>query len=150
MYPYLIYCVTIWGGSNVSTILPVVRTQKRALRCIFSVSKDTPSLPLFHELNVLQFSKVYELQMLLFVYKFKISALPKVFDSFFTRNIDVHSYRTRQILNYYPPRCKTDIGKNSVKYRGCILWNNLNSKTKSMSVSLSTFKCHIVKTCLST
>ena len=64
MYPYLIYCVTIWGGSNVSTILPVVRTQKRALRCIFSVSKDTPSLPLFHELNVLQFSKVYELQML--------------------------------------------------------------------------------------
>ena len=146
MDPYLVYCVNIWGGTNVTTISPIVKAQKRAVRCILNVPRLTHTAPLFTKHSILPFSHIYKLQVLLFVYKFKMSSLPRIFHNFFTKTQDIHNYRTRQIDNYYLPRCKFDTTKSTVKYKGCLLWNGLDYQTKSLTVTIKCFKNHILKT----
>ena len=81
----------------------------------------------------------------MFVYKFKQGILPDIFNNFFTKTTDIHTYRTRQFHNFYPPRCKTDISKSLVRYNGCVVWNSLQQDLKNIDVSPFTFKKHILK-----
>ena len=146
LYPYLVYCVSIWGGSNVTTLSPIIKVQKRAVRCIMSASKYSSTALFFKELHILHFQQIYKLQILLFVYRYKMSLLPHVFKDFYIRNSDVHNYRTRQLLNFYPPRCRSELTKAGAKYRGCILWNSLSPDSKALNVSISLFKKLILRT----
>lgn len=141
IYPYLMYCIIIWGGCNKTTLDPIIKVQKR----ISYVSKYTSSLSLFNDLNVLEFEKVYKLQVILFVYKFKSCLLPNICNNLFVKTSDVHDHETRQMYDYYPPRYRTEYAKRNVKYAGCILWNMLDTKTKKFDGSLSSFKKHIIK-----
>ena len=145
IYPYLLYCVIIWGACNQTTLDPIIRIQKRALKCMSNVPKDTPSLSLFKEWDILQFEQIYRLQVIIFVYKFKCCLLPDVCKNLFLRTVDVHDHNTRQIYNYYPPFYRTEFGKRNIRYIGCIIWNSLEIKTKKLNISLSSFKKHILK-----
>ena len=148
LYPYLMYCVNIWGGACATTLSQLVRAQKRALRCVFNLPRCSHTGPIFKKHNILPLSDIYRLQILLFVYKFKMSILPSVFTNFFTKTHDIHSYSTRQVDNFYPPRFKYDTTKSTVKYIGCVFWNSLDFKTKSMNASVKCFKTHILKECI--
>ena len=145
LYPYLVFCITIWGGACISTLQPLISIQKRALRIICSVSRISASLPLFKSLKMLPIRQIYHLQLIMFVYKFKQGILPDIFNNFFTKTTDIHTYRTRQFHNFYPPRCKTDISKSLVRYNGCVVWNSLQQDLKNIDVSPFTFKKHILK-----
>ena len=147
IYPYIMYCVIIWGGSNKTTLDPIIKVQKRAVRFISGKPRQTPSEPLFNEHSILRFQQIYKLQVLLFVFKFKHSLLPLVFNNFYINNNDIHGYRTRQAYDFHPPRFRNDRRKNSVKYMGCIYWNKLDNSIKSESMSLKMFKRHLLKHC---
>ena len=145
IYPYLLYCVIIWGGCNQTTLDPIIRIQKKALKCMSNVPKDTPSLSLFKDWNILNFEQIHHLQVLLFVYKYKLGQLPKICNNMFIRTVDIHDHVTRQMYNYYPPFYRTEFGKRNIKYSGCVIWNSLDIETKKLQVSISSFKKHIMK-----
>ena len=53
IYPYLIYCVEIWGNTNETHLKPLIQIQKRSIRTItFSHYQDHTG-PLFDILNIL-------------------------------------------------------------------------------------------------
>ena len=53
IYPYLIYCVEIWGNTNETHLKPLIQIQKRSIRTItFSHYQDYTG-PLFDILNIL-------------------------------------------------------------------------------------------------
>ena len=57
IYPYLIYCVEIWGNTNDIHLKPIVKMQKKSLRAItFSHYLDSTA-PLFKSQNILNFKK---------------------------------------------------------------------------------------------
>jgi hypothetical protein len=144
IFPYLVYCVNVWGGACTTSLLPIVIAQKKAIKCILCVSKRTRSDQIYKALNVLTFSQIYEYQILLFVYKYKCNLLPKVFNGFLIKSSEVNSYNTRQLLNYYLPRFRLDIYKTGFKYNACFFWNKLSSDAKKMNVSISEFKKKIL------
>lgn len=148
VYPYFLYCTPIWGGAKKCTLDKLIKTQKRAIRTISNKPKRTPSLPLFKSLQILTLNQIYEVQVLLFVYKYKLCLLPAIFNDFFTSTCDIHAHNTRQNLNYYPPRCRTDYAKQSVKYVGSKFWNVLPNEIKDSKRSVSVFKKHIIKNLL--
>ena len=47
VFPYLIYCVEIWGSSLKSYLDPLVKIQKKCIRTIFFSEYLAPSEPLF-------------------------------------------------------------------------------------------------------
>ena len=42
IYPYLMYCVTSWGGAPKTTLSPLVRLQKKAIRLMTFNTYDSP------------------------------------------------------------------------------------------------------------
>lgn len=144
VYPYITYCITVWGGANNTTIHPLIVAQKRAIRCISCVPKRSSTAPLFRDLKILDFHSVYKLHVLMFVYKYNQSMFPSTFNDFFTMNADIHRYSTRQTSNFYPPRYKLDVSQTGFKYNGCKFWNSLSSDVKNLHVSHSTFKKRLI------
>ena len=58
IYPYLIYCIEVWGNANGTQLTTLVKIQKKSIRLItFSHYLDYTE-PLFERLNILNFKKL--------------------------------------------------------------------------------------------
>ena len=77
------------------------------------------------------------------MYKFYRGFLPENFDTFFTKNSEVHDHDTRQAKCLHLPMFHTELGKRSFKYKSVIIWNQLLEIMPSFVVSISTFKSHL-------
>jgi hypothetical protein len=143
VYPYLNYCISVWGGANITTLTPIIMIHKRTIRCIANVPKDTSTLPLFKDFKMLQLTEIYKLHILMFVYKFKKSLLPDIFYNYLIKTVEVHGHNTRQTENYYLPLCRLDITQTGFKFNACKIWNSLPGDTKRMDASIRTFKKHV-------
>ena len=53
VYPYFTYCIEVWGNTYKSYLEPLVKLQKRAIRTIAGARKYEHTLPLFHNLKLL-------------------------------------------------------------------------------------------------
>ena len=77
------------------------------------------------------------------MYKYHNQLLPSVFDSFFTKVDQVHSYNTRHAskLSYYLPKVRINYGKFNIRFQGPMIWNSIDENLKSSS--LSSFKLNL-------
>jgi len=74
------------------------------------------------------------------MFKFTISKLPSMFNSYFTYTSSIHRYSTRgSIYGLAMPSVRTKIRQRSIKYQGPFVWNKLSTEIKS-SPSVTTFK----------
>ena len=63
IYSHLKYCITSWGRASKTIIQPVINTQKRVVRIISGKNYQTPSNPLFNNLQHLKLADIYKLQI---------------------------------------------------------------------------------------
>ena len=139
IYPYLSYCVLIWGNSPASTLWPVYKLQKLALRIIMSVGPRVSSLPFCKEHGILRLPEIYTLNAGIFMFKFNNSLLPGIYDKLFIRNDSVHRYPTRQASQLRAPRTKFRLAESFITNTGVHIWNTI-SKTINTQTKLGTFK----------
>ena len=88
--PFLNHWVIVWGDSYQSTVQPLFKLQKKAIKIITFSSFTERSSPLFQDLNVIKLSDIINLQLAVFVNNFHNRFLSSVFDTFLnpvTRNI---------------------------------------------------------------
>ena len=71
--------------------------------------------------------------------------LPCVFNNMFGFNRTEHNYGTRQKDLYNIPSFSLDIAKNSIRYRGVIVWNQITSHNDNFRLhcSINSFKFHL-------
>ena len=99
--------------------------------------------PIFDYLSILDLAKVSYLESSKFMYKLKNNLLPTKIGNYFESNTDrpaTHNYSLRkrnQIGSQITPRLVS--GKNSIQYRGEIIWNEIPDCIKSCT-SLTRFK----------
>ena len=65
--------------------------------------------------------------------------LSEICNEMFQRNINVHSYHTRQRNKLHVPKYRLNITLKHVSYLGVILWNAILDKT-DINCSIVTFK----------
>ena len=70
VYPYLIYCVSVWGSTYQSNLSRVFLLQKKIIRRISKVSFDSHTDVLFKENGILKFFDIYFYQIGKFMYLF--------------------------------------------------------------------------------
>ena len=122
IYPYLIYCVEVWGCTCKTHLTPLIKLQKRAIRIVFSLSFEKNLKVVYKKFNILDLSQIYYFFTCLFVFKFRQGMLPDIFDSFF--EYPFHQYRTRnhsRIMNI--PPCKSSFSKMRMRYMGVKVHN---------------------------
>ena len=120
IYPYLSYCIHVWGSAFKSHLDKIIKIQKRIVRMMCGVSRKTHSFPLFQASDILNIEKVYEYTVGLLMYKFHHSQVPCIISELFIENSDIHSYFTRQSHLLHVPKCRTEIGKRSFRYKATI------------------------------
>ena len=138
IYPYLTYCINIWGATYQTHLQKLITLQKKVVRIIYGAKPRSHSLPLFKTLGVLQLHEVFIYNVGLFMYKFTRNMLPPIFEMF-TRVSDVHQRPTRQSELLYIPLCHTKRSQMTIRYTGPSLWNQIVALF-DVNCSIGTFK----------
>ena len=125
VYPYMQYCILVWGSTYPSNLNRIVLLQKRLIRIVYKASYDAHTKPFFKEVGILPFDKIYLFHLGKFMYQFHCQLLPHNFDNFFQNINQVHNYYTRNSRLYFLPFCRTNIRQFSISSQGIKFFNSL-------------------------
>ena len=93
------------------------------------------ALPLLNLLDLLTVTNIYKLQLLNFTHQWHSKKLPNIFNQHFCYASEVHTYNTRYASksNFYKPRSRTNIGKQTTAAMVTELWQQLPTHIKDLS-----------------
>ena len=148
IYPFLLYGIPIWGNADDTHINSILILQKKAVRLILNKQRNihttfelpgdpvmywyvdtfikVPSDPLFKELGILKVQDIFKMTTLNFVYDSLNKLNPNQFHLYYHYPTNIHNTAANRDNNLDLPMVRTTIyGLKSIKYTGCMLWNNL-------------------------
>ena len=137
--PYLSYCNIVWGGVNLTSLDPLIKIQKRAIRCICNLKRRASTSEYFQMTRLLKLVDINQYSQIIFIYKFSKGMLPDIFNHFFKYNNEIHSYRTRQSNLFHAPKFNSFLSKSFITYSGVLAWNAI-CKNVSTDLCLNGFK----------
>ena len=143
IYSQLNYCITTWGNACPTTLEPLFKLQKRAVRIIsFSKNRESSS-PLFRKLEILKLKDILFLQTAIFMHKISNVNLPPSQIQCYVPASSVHRYETRysQQNNYFLTHSNTLSGRKCLRMTGPVVWSQIPNDLKSLS--LGAFKKRI-------
>ena len=97
IFPYLIYCVDVWGNALSTHTQPIIKLQNKTIRIITNSYFLTSSeKKLYNETCILPFVTLVKYRIGLLMFKIAKLTLPISISRLFKLNSDVHNYNTRQ------------------------------------------------------
>ena len=138
--PHLDYCVTVWG--DCSDVARLEKLQKQAARIILDCHYLTPSKDMFSQLRWLPLKDWVTYRKATMTYKAINGKAPDYISAMIRYVSDVHKRTTRQTCNkdlYIPSKARLNVFRNTLRYSGAHIWNNLPAKVKNVS-SVEMFK----------
>jgi len=123
VFPYLNYCIEIWGATTKHNLLTLHKLQKKVVRIITFSKYNEHTYQLFMSLKVLNIYKLYVQYVGLFMFKVYNKFTPSSLNCLFDYNREYHDYVTRQTNHYHIPLFNTQICQRSIRYNGVITWN---------------------------
>jgi hypothetical protein len=133
IYPYLTYCIPIWGSTYNVHKNKLVTIQKRIVRIISGAKYNDHTNMLFCQLHILKLDDIYRLQVAKLVFKHKLNMLPLPLRSLFVSNSDRQTIRTRQFNDLYVKKCRTTLATQHVSSKGPQIWNSLPAGMKELT-----------------
>ena len=107
------------------------------------------TLVLFKSLEIIKFLDLVTFHLAIFMYKYHNQLLPSVFNSFFTKISQIHTYNTKlgAKQSYYLPKARTNYGIFNIRFQGPSVWNSIDEDIKLSSLSLfkKKMKQHFIK-----
>jgi hypothetical protein len=137
VYPHIAYCIEAWGSAYDSHLISLFKLQKKVLRIIYSVPAFESSKPLFKDSKILNIQQLYIFSITIFMYKFKASKLPVIFQNFFTSSLTPYATRGQHLLQV--PFCYTVFSQKRLRYIGVKFYNYFNDII-DRKCSLHTYK----------
>lgn len=130
VYPYLIYCNIVWGGTYNTYLNQLAVLQKRVIRIITGEEYRAHTSLLFYRTKILKINDLNKYFLGLHMYKLKMQDnLPTV----------THGYCTRQRDQIAPTFQRLTLTQHSVNYLGPHFWNSLPGDIKNHP-NLTSFK----------
>ena len=139
IYPYLTYCLEVWRGAGNVYLLSLFKLQKRVVRIMKSLPHRAHTEPIFLDLKLLNIYQLYKQKILLFRFEYIRGCLPKLFNNYYIRNVDIHSHVTRQQNKLHTHKCRTSAAQKAFRCYGVTLWNEFSSKV-CFDVSFTCYK----------
>ena len=137
--PYLNYCIVAWANCRNKDMERLFKLQKKAIRIITHSDYYAHCNPLFYEHGILNVYDMANLYIAVFMFLCFNGHLPTFLTTCFKLNSDVHSCNTRNALNYHLPKIRTTSMKNSLFFKGPVIWNSIPLEIRK-SKTLNLFK----------
>ena len=126
VYPFLHYCISVWGCTWPSFLNKFIVAQKKVFRCIFFIKKFKSTSEIFSKYNLLNVRSVHKYFLLLLIFK-----TIKEIDSPTFPFIDRERVTRENSTNLHIPRFQTSLYKNSIVCLGPRIWNSLPTHLKN-------------------
>ena len=137
IYPYIIYCIEVWGSTYKTYLDSISTIQRKIIRVIYSLSYRQNTQEYFTQSKVLNVNQLYISFSCLFMFKYVKGSLPTVFDTFFSFASHAHETRNQSLLKI--PLCRTNISQMRMRYMGVKIYNILCTQL-TWNNSYHTFK----------
>ena len=134
IYPYLIYCIEIWGISPQTHLNPLLLMQKKIVRIMTFSYYYAHTAPIFRDLEILTIDQLIVHRIGTVMYKFNYGLLPDVLNTMYRKNCEIHSYNTRS-KNMF----RISSGTQTFSNISARIWNSLMVNL-DIDVSLIKFK----------
>ena len=122
VHPYLSYCVEIWGNTHTTTLDPLVKLQKRAVRIVTGSKRRASTEGIFKLLRIVPFTKLHTLSIHIFLYKLINNIVPTCISDLFSFNSDVHNHATRHSNNLHK-KCIGTAGERGLRHHTTVIYN---------------------------
>ena len=148
IHSYLNYANIAWASTYFTKLKPIHYQQKHTARILFGEDCLTHSRPLLRSLSAFNIYQINIYQHANFMYKFKHSQTPSIFNNVFEK--PDHKYPTQfSEINYKQKKFYLTSSKYSISVRGPKIWNEfLNKEEKGIqihSVFLAKIKIRLLK-----
>lgn len=140
-YPYMMYCVSVWGCTWPSFLKEVIVAQKRIIRIMCHKGKYDHTEELIKKLHLLYFPSVQKYFLLLAIFKSLHRNNENSEGSVFSRTAHDHGTRSSP-TSLVCPVVRTTLCLNSVLCAGPRLWNSLPPTIRS-ATTINLFKKQI-------
>jgi hypothetical protein len=131
VYPYLIYCNQIWGGTFDNHLKPLITLQKRIILIITNQPFLAHTNQLFYDTKILKIPDIHIFLLAQFVFK----SINNQNSKFSTNS---HNHNTRTRANLLPDFQRLSICQHSINYRAPHIWNSLPAHVKDCpNISIS-------------
>ena len=130
LYPNILYCINVWGGTVDIYTNRLLLLQKRAVRIITGRDFLAHTDPLFHQTGILKIKDVYAYNCAIYAYKLNASNLLK-FPS--------HDFGTRNMNLSIPAYQRLSKTQKSISYSAPYMWNQVPPHIKELP-TIQSFK----------
>ena len=128
IYPYLIYCIEIWGNTHNTYLLPLIKLQKKCVRIITFSHYLEHTEPLFKQLDILNFNALVTQRISLIMFKIHTASVPLPISNLFILNNLRHNYNTRQKNDLHTQIRKNENSYKIFSFHGINIWNHISKK----------------------
>ena len=138
IYPYLSYCVIVWGATFPTHLTNIIVQQKRIIRLIGDRSYLEHTTPLFYSYRLLKFEDIFRYSVSLYMFHNRFDSQYRTQHQIFTRSRDLA----------IPSFNRLTLSQHSITYIGPKIWNDLPLNIRECS-TISSFKVNLKKHLLS-
>ena len=135
--PHLQYGLPVWGGCSGQNKNRIVTIQKRAIRTITKSYYSSHTEPRIKKIALLKFEDLYKQQCLMLTHDCINNNAPNEIRQFVKKEQEVSRFNLRahvqEPLKLRVPAYKTRCGRNSYRYKGPNMWNEIPSETKEIA-----------------
>ena len=137
MIPSATYCILIWGNCSTALLSHLESIHSRAVRIIFNLDPSLSDAECFLKTHWPSISYFYKKSVLIFMHKVYFDSLSFLPVELVSKKVSSRSLRA--VNQMVIPRPRSDLGRNSLWYRGPVIWNFLN-KIINVPDSVNSFK----------
>ena len=146
IFPYLIYCVEVWGNALSIHLTPLFKLQNKILRIITFIYHRIDKDKLLYNPGILPFNVLVKLRIGLLMHKLSNGNVPKPLLNLYQCNTNIHHHFIIIIIIIIKMRLIHHVSKNLILNQGCSqkCHNNDNTHVDSnKSESITRRSCKI-------
>lgn len=129
IHSHLQYLNLIWSNASNCTLKPLKLLQNKAIKNLYSLDKRYPTADLYNLFRIRSIKSINEYQTSMFINQVLNSKRHSCLK--FTYRNDVHDHSTRANAEVNLPQVNSQMGMNSISYRGVHLYNRLPNSIKN-------------------
>ena len=128
------YCVSCWGGSEISNLSKIEVLQRKAIRNIEKAHYMAPTSNFFKKLNILKLKDIYTFQISKIMFKINNNSWLGNFNFVHINQIHSHQTRLASSGNFYVEGNK--IANSSITKVGPKVWLKIPDEIKTLNFNL--------------
>ena len=138
IFPYLIYCVRVWGNALSTHTQPLIKLQNTIIRSFTNSHLLASSEKLYTETGSLPFVTLVKYRIELLMLKIAKYTVPISIYRLYKLNSDVHNYNTMQAHHIHSFKGNNEFIYRTFMFQSVYVWNII-LHNNNINVSFPTF-----------